>query len=85
MNRKMQQLLQVVQRDTQYALEDAVIGQNVHRNLDAVIRRTVRDVLYKNGINKSQIQVEQQGSAFSVSVTLPPQGPIVQTVRLRFE
>ena len=85
MNHKMARLLQTVQKETQYALEDAVMGQNLNRNLDAVIRRTVNTVLYRNGIKKSQIQIEQQGGGFSVSVTLPPQGPIVQTVQLRFE
>ena len=85
MNHKMQRLLQTVQKETQYALEDAVIGQNLNRNLDATIKRTVSAVLYRNGIKKSQIQIEQQGGFFSVSVTLPPQGPIVQTVHLRFE
>lgn len=84
MNRKMEKLLQNIQEETQYALEDAVLGQNLNRNLDATIRRTVTAVLYRNGIKRSQIQVEQQGNGFAVSVTLPPQGPIVQTVRLRF-
>ena len=84
MNRKMEKLLQIVREETQYALEDAILGQNLHSNLDATIRRTVNAVLYRHGIKRSQIQVEQQGSGFSVSVTLPPQGPIVQTVRLRF-
>ena len=85
MNHKMQRLLQTVQRDTQYALEDAVLGQNLNQNLSAVIKRTVNAVLYRNGIKKSSIQVDQQGGSFAVSVTLPPQGPIVQTVHLRFE
>ena len=85
MNHKMARLLQTVQRETQYALEDAVMGQNLNQNLDAVIRRTVSTVLYRNGVNRSQIHIEQQGGDFSVTVTLPPQGPIVQTVQLRFE
>ena len=84
MNRKMEKLLQAVQEETQYALEDAILGQNLNRNLEATIRRTVNSVLYRHGIKRSQVQVEQQGPGFSVSVTLPPQGPIVQTVRLRF-
>lgn len=84
MNRKMQTLLQTVQEETQYALEDAIMGQNMSRNLDATIKRTVNAVLYRHGLKRSQINVERKGSSFAVSVTLPPQGPIVQTVRLRF-
>ena len=84
MNGKLQTLLQAVQEETQYALEDAVMGQNVNRNLDGIIKRTVNAVLYRHNIKRSQIQIERQGGTFNVVVTLPPQGPIVQTVQLRF-
>ena len=84
MNRNLQNLLQTVQEETQYALEDAVMGQTINRNLDGIIKRTVNAVLYRHNIKRSQIHVERQGSTFNVVVTLPPQGPIVQTVQLRF-
>ena len=84
MNQRMALLLKKVQEETQYALEDAVMGQNLNRNLDSTIRRTVNSVLYRHNIKRSQIHIEQSGGAFSVSVTLPPQGPIVETVRLQF-
>ncbi len=84
MNRKQQALLSQLQEDIGYALEDAVVGQVMRPSLVGQLKRTAQSILYKHNIRKSQIDVQQQGSGFVVQITLPPQGPIVQTVRLRF-
>lgn len=84
MNPKAQLLLQKLQEELQPALEDAVIGKTLHSDLKHQLKRTANSVLYRHAIHKSLIEVTQQGTTFSVTITLPPQGPIVQTVRLRF-
>ncbi len=84
MNPRATKLLQTLQQDIQHALEDVVLGQNLHAGLPGQIKRTVNSILLRNNIRQSTIQVQQQGTGFVVSVTLPPQGPIVQQVRLRF-
>ena len=84
MNPRATKLLQALQEDIQYALEDVVLGQNLHAGLPAQIKRTANSVLLRHNIRRSNIQVQQQGTGFVVSVTLPPQGPIVKEVRLRF-
>lgn len=84
MNPRAQVLISSIQAELQPALEDSVVGQNLHHRLKAQLKRTATSVLYRHGIRKSLIDVQQQGTGFSVTITLPPQGPIVQTVRLRF-
>lgn len=84
MNRKQQELLSQLQEDIGYALEDAVVGQVMRPSLVSQLKRTAQSILYKHNIRKSQIDVQQQGNGFVVQIVLPPQGPIVQTVRLQF-
>ena len=84
MNQKAQALISAIQEELGPALEDAVVGQNLHPRLKAQLKRTATSVLYRHAIRKSLIDVQQQGTTFSVTITLPPQGPIVQTIRLRF-
>jgi hypothetical protein len=82
MNPKAQRLIAGVEQEIQYALEDLVMGQNLHAGLGAQIKRTVHSILYRQNIRKSHIFVQRQGNGFVVTVSLPPQGPIVQTVQL---
>lgn len=84
MNPQKPALIQSIQNELQSALEDAVVGQTLRSGLKAQLKRTATSVLYRHNIRKSHIDVQQQGTTFSVTVTLPPQGPIVQTVQLRF-
>ena len=84
MNPRTQQLLQILEREMSDALDDAIVGQMMSSRLEPQIRRTIQSVLYRHNIRRSQINVQRQGSGFSVEITLPPQGPIVQTVVLRF-
>ena len=84
MNPRAQQLLASIEEEMQYALEDAVVGRNMSPNLKHQLKRTATNVLYQHNIRQSQISVQQQGSGFVVTVLIPPQGPIVETVRLRF-
>lgn len=84
MNPKAQALILSLQRELQPALEDAVVGQILRSSLKEQLKRTATSILYRHGVRRSQIDVQQQGTNFSVTITLPPQGPIVQTVRLRF-
>ena len=84
MNPRAQQLLASIQEEMQFALEDAVVGRNMSPSLSHQLKRTATNVLYQHNIRQSQISVQQQGAGFVVTVLIPPQGPIVETVRLRF-
>jgi hypothetical protein len=84
MNSRAQKLLKTLQDELQYALEDAVVGQNMSASLTHQLKRTANNILYRHRITKAQITIQQQGSGFEVTVVIPPQGPIVQTVRLVF-
>ena len=84
MNQKAEALILAIQEELQPALEDAVIGKPLHADLKHQLKRTANSVLYRHSINRSHIDVQQQGTTFSITVTLPPQGPIVRVVRLRF-
>ena len=83
MNPRAERLLATVQDELQFALEDAVVGQNLSAGLVHQLKRTAKNVLYRKNIKQSQIHVQQQGAGFVVTVLIPPQGPIVQMVRLR--
>ena len=85
MNTRAQILLQTVKNEVSDALEDAVVAQNMSNGLQHLAKRTVQSVLYRHNIRRSQITVQLQRNGLVVHVVLPPQGPIVQTVRLRFE
>ena len=82
MNPRTQKLIADIEQEIQYALEDLVMGQNLHSGLGAQIKRTINSILYRQNIRKSQTQVERKGNGFVVTVFRPPQGPIVKTVRL---
>lgn len=84
MNPKAQQLIEILQEEIQVALEDAVVGKTLRSYMVGQLKRTAQGVLIRHRIRDAQIEAKQIGAGFSVSITLPPQGPIVQTVRLRF-
>lgn len=84
MNPRAQTLISKLQQELGPALEDAVIGKTLHSDLQHQLKRTANAILYRHSIRRAQIDVQQQGTAFSVTITLPPQGPLVQTIRLRF-
>ena len=84
MNPAAQQLIHVLQEEIQYALEDAVVGKTLRPYMAGQLKRSAQGILIRHRIRNAHIEVTQQGAGFSVSITLPPQGPIVQTVRLRF-
>ena len=81
---RQQLLLNRLHEEIGLAMENAVVGQNMSTALVHQLKRTAQSILYKHNIRKSQIDVVQQRNGFVVTVTLPPQGPIVQTVRLQF-
>jgi len=84
MNPKAQALINTIQEELQVALEDAVVGKTLRSYMTGQLKRTAQAVLIRHRIRQSQIDVQQQGNGFLVSILLPPQGPIVRAVRLRF-
>ena len=84
MNPAAQKLIDTLQEEIQFALENAVVGKTLRPYMTGQLKRTAQGILIRHRIRNADIQVTQQGSGFSVSITLPPQGPIVQAVRLRF-
>ena len=84
MNPAAQKLIDTLQEEIQFALEDAVIGKTLRPYMMGQLKRTAQGILIRHRIRNANIHVSQQGTSFSVSITLPPQGPIVQAVRLRF-
>jgi len=84
MNPKAQALIDTLRHEIQGALEDAVIGKPLRSYMSGQLKRTAQGVLIRHRIRNANINVQQQGSGFSVTITLPPQGPIVSVVRLRF-
>jgi len=84
MNPAAQKLLDTLQEEIQFALENAVIGKTLRPYMTGQLKRTAQGILIRHRIRNANINVSQHGSGFSVSITLPPQGPIVQTVSLRF-
>lgn len=85
MNPRAQLLLETINEEITVALEDTVIGQNMTTGLKHLAKRTVQSVLYRHNIHRSQINVQLQRNGLSVDVVLPPQGPIVRVVSLRFD
>ena len=84
MNPKAQALIENIQEELQIALDDAVVGKPLRPYMIGTLKRTAQAVLIRKQIRTSHINVVQHGTAFVVSITLPPQGPIVTAVRLRF-
>ena len=84
MNPAAQKLMDTLQEEIQFALENAVVGKTLRPYMAGQLKRTAQGILIRHRIRNANIQVTQQGSGFSVSITLPPQGPIVQAVCLRF-
>ena len=84
MNPKAKALIESIEQELQVALEDAVVGKTLRSYMVGQLKRTAQAVLIRHRIRKSQIDVHQQGNGFLVSILLPPQGPIVRAVRLRF-
>ena len=84
MNEKAKKKLEAMQEEIQYALEDLVIGQLRSPHLPGRMKRTIQGVLARHQIRNAKILISSQGSGYIVDLTLPPQGPIVTTVRLRF-
>ena len=82
MNPKAEKLIASLQESLQFALEDTVIGQNLGPSLPHQLKRTATNILYRHNVKRSQINVQQQGAGYIVTIVIPPQGPIVQTVRL---
>lgn len=84
MNPAAQKLMQTLQEEIQFALENAVVGKILRPHMAGQIKRTAQGILIRHRIRNTHIEVVQRGAGFSVSITLPPQGPIVQSVCLRF-
>ena len=84
MNPAAQKLIHTLQEEIQFALENAVVGKALRPYMVGQLKRTAQGILFRHRIRNAQIEVSQQGPGFSVSITLPPQGPIVKAVRLRF-
>ena len=84
MNPKAQALIESIQEELQAALDDAVVGKPLRPYMIGTLKRSAQAVLIRKGIRSAQIDAVQQGSGFVVSIILPPQGPIVTAVRLRF-
>ena len=84
MNPKAKALIDSIQQELQVALEDAVVGRPLRPYMIGTLKRTAQAVLIRKRIRSAQIDVVQQGTGFVVSITLPPQGPIVTAVRIRF-
>ena len=84
MNPAAEKLIHTLQEEIQFALENAVVGKTLRPYMSGQLKRTAQGILIRHRIRNANIQVVQQGAGFSVSITLPPQGPIVQAVRLRF-
>ena len=84
MNPKAQQLINTLQEEILSALEDAVIGKTLRPYMAGQLKRTAQGILIRHQIRNAHIDVQQRDAGFSVSIQLPPQGPIVETVRLRF-
>ena len=84
MNPSAQKLIDTLQEQIHFALENAVVGKVLRPYMAGQLKRTAQGILFRHRIRNAQIKVSQKGSGFSISITLPPQGPIVETVRLRF-
>ena len=84
MNPAAQKLMDTLQEEIQYELENAVVGKTLRPYMTGQLKRTAQGILIRHRIKSAHIHVVQKGPGFSVSITLPPQGPIVQTVCLRF-
>jgi hypothetical protein len=84
MNSKAQQLINTLQEEIQFALENAVVGKTLRSYMSGQLKRTAQGVLIRHRIRNAQIEAKQIGAGFSVNIILPPQGPFVQAVRLRF-
>ena len=84
MNEKTQKKLLLLQEEIQYALEDVAVGQIRSAHLPGRMKRTIQGILSKHRMRSTSINIVAQGSGYVIDVTLPPQGPIVQAIRLRF-
>ena len=84
MNPAAQKLLDILQEEIQFALEDAVVGKTRRPYMTGQLKRIAQSILIRHRIRNASIKVSSRGTGFAVSITLPPQGPIVQAVSLRF-
>ena len=82
MNKRAEKLLAVLKQELQFALEDSIVGERLCSSLSHQLKRTATSILYRHNVKQFQIQIQQQGAGFIVTVLIPPQGPIVETARL---
>ena len=84
MKKKYKEYIAQLQEEIQAALEDSTIGQIKNAHLPGRIKRTVQGLLLRHRIKNAQIKIFDAGNGYTVDVILPPQGPIVGQVHLRF-
>ena len=84
MTDKYTQYLEQLQEEIQVALEDVAVGQIKNAHLPGRLKRTVQGLLIRHRIRHSQIKIFDAGHGYTVDVIIPPQGPIVERIHLRF-
>ena len=84
MNEKYKKYIEQLQDEIQSALEDTAVGQPKSAHLPGRLKRTVQALLIRHRIRNAQIKIFDAGNGYTVDVVLPPQGPIVERIHLRF-